>query len=313
VAASQYSFIVPTTDHGTWRRLRHFTATRKFRKNPDPHNDLERKEDQRFVREFPNDPEFLSSVLEVLSHYLERLIVEHKGELKNVRCPTIERQTEAFRISQDSLHRWICESIVVSPDAEVEYPLGVLGGYYTEWYAIHIERKRHVASDVIKAMEASVLSKYLKAAPNRTQVLKGCRVLTADDLRDLRGVILREGEQFISEAELRGASQSDWGPDGSGVGARAGLNWWEARPAPELRSDGASADARADAREDAKSEDLFSIADEDAQILQAELRAERPANVKETPELADAEIDALLDGGFIAQSRDAYSLDDVYG
>jgi hypothetical protein len=113
VSASQYDFIVDTTDHGTWRRLRHYTAKAKFVKNPEPSNPFEKKEDPRFVTEYLDNPEFLSGMLSILTHYYERLLNEYGGELKNVRSPTIEAETDIFRISQDSLFRWIDQYIVI--------------------------------------------------------------------------------------------------------------------------------------------------------------------------------------------------------
>jgi phage/plasmid-associated DNA primase len=239
VAASQYSFIVNTTDHGTWRRLRHYTSKAKFRKNPDPGNPCEKKEDQRFVRQYPADPQFQSAFLSVLVHYYERLQAEHGGELKNVPSPTIDRETEAFRVGQDALHRWISESVVLSPDCAADYPLGVLGGYYTEWYTANIERKRHVAGEIIKEIESSAVGKHLRPAANRTLVLRGCRVLTPGEMT------LRPGEELLVAAERRGGrSPDEWeldaalaggaagGAAGHRDGRRDGRRWWEPRGPP---------------------------------------------------------------------------------
>jgi hypothetical protein len=313
VAASQYSFIVDTTDHGTWRRIRHYTAKTRFRKNPDPTNPLEKKDDQKFVRTYPNDPEFQAEVLSLLVHYLERLYNEYGGELKSVPVPTIERETEEFRVSQDTLHRWLCESIVVSPDCDVEYSLGVLGGYYTEWYSIHIERKRHVATDVIKAMESSALAKFLKPAPNHTQVLRGCRVLTADDLRDLKEIILRPGEEFLSVIENQRVQNVHKSLEAFAdvLQARGGQAWWAARAESP---DAARTAHRPDAREDADSAFENGVFENDDEQI---LRAERPAVVRKRTEAAldDAEIDTLLATGTlpdVARYAAAYTLDDVY-
>jgi len=192
VAASQYSFLINSTDHGTWRRIRHYTSKTKFRKDPDPTNEFERADDQRFVREYPNDPRFLSAMLSVLSHYYERLQKEYGGELKNFNAPTVEAETEIFRVSQDTLHRWICERIVSSPGAE-DVPTSVLGRLYVEWYAARITREgdRHVMSEVIKEIESSAISRFLKPAPNRTMVLQNCRILEEKEVSP------REGETFM--------------------------------------------------------------------------------------------------------------------
>ena len=232
VAASQYSFIVNTTDHGTWRRLRHYTSKTKFRKNPDPNNQFEKLEDQRFVRQYPTDPQFQTAFLSILVHYYERLQNEYGGELKNVRAPTIESESEIFRVGQDALHRWISQSIVLSPDCTSEYSLGVLGGYYTEWYTTNIERKRHVAGEIIKEIESSAIGKYLRPAANRTLVLRNCRVLTSEELS------LRPGEELIVDIESRGGhSLDEWTAVAGGLsGRRDGRRWWEMRilpPTPE--------------------------------------------------------------------------------
>lgn len=231
VVASQYSFIVDTTDHGTWRRLRYYKAKTKFRRHPDPNDPFERQEDQRYARQYVTDPQFRTAMLSVLSHYYERLENEYGGELTAVPCPTIEAETQAFRLEQDSLHRWICESVVVSRDFAQDYPLSVLSSLYSEWYTRNIDRKRHVASDTIVELQMSVLSKYTKLAPNRSTVLRGCRVLTPDAPE------LRDGEELLCEVEQRGKhSAADWSMmkaaaapvSGNGVAAD-GLPWWAAR------------------------------------------------------------------------------------
>jgi len=300
VAASQYSFIVNTTDHGTWRRLRHYTSKAKFRKNPDPNCPFEKKEDQRFVRQYPTDPQFQSAFLSILVHYYERLQVEHGGELKDVRSPTIEKESETFRIGQDALHRWISQSIVLSPDCAAEYALGVLGGYYTEWYSANIERKRHVAGEIIKEIESSAVGKHLRPAANRTLVLRGCRVLTPDEMT------LRPREELLVDAERRGARTFDeWqlevalAANNSGAsGRRDGRRWWEFRVLPPTPEHAAAAPAPPP-----ETDYYF---DDDAAVLNAERR---------TPDavaaLDDLEIVALLETESFV-SRQSFILDDLY-
>ena len=196
VVASQYSFIVNTTDHGTWRRLKHYTSKTKFCANPDPNNPYEKKDNQDFNLKYSSDPNFLSSMLSILSHYYERLQNEYGGELKNVPCPTLDIETEAFRISQDAIHRWICESIVISPFNDTDYDIGTITNNYMDWYKIHIDRKAVITSNTfIKEIMSSAISKYLKPAPNKNVVLKGCRILTGSDIS------LREHEEYISVKE----------------------------------------------------------------------------------------------------------------
>ena len=236
VAASQYSFIVNTTDHGTWRRLRHYTSKARFRRDPDPTNPFEKPDDQRFVREYPSDPQFQSSILSILSHYYERLQNEYRGELKQVRSPTIDGETEHFRVEQDALHRWICQHVVASTpeNGAMDYPLGTLSALYAEWYSKNIERRHHTAGAVIKELESSALCKYLKPGLNGTLILRGCRILTAED------IALRDGEEFLAVAEARGGRTAAEIAAMREQAAADPRPWWAARsvstvarPAPD--------------------------------------------------------------------------------
>jgi hypothetical protein len=192
VVASQYSFIINTTDHGTWRRLKHYTSKTKFCADPDPNNPLEKKDNQNFNLVYSSNPNFLSSMLSILTHYYERLQKEYNGELKRVPCPTLDIETEIFRTGQDAVHRWICENIVKSPDAILEYDLGTLTVNYSDWYKIYIDRKTIITADTFKKeIMSSAISKYLKPTANKSVVLKECRLLTGQDT-------IREGEEYIS-------------------------------------------------------------------------------------------------------------------
>jgi phage/plasmid-associated DNA primase len=193
VAASQYDFIIDTTDHGTWRRIRHYTAKSKFVKNPEASNPFEKKEDHRFVTEYPDNPEFLSGVLSILTHYYEKLQNEYNGELKSIRSPTIEAETDIFRISQDSLFRWIYQNIVVSPNCEETYLISDLAGFYAMWYNKNVSQKDHVMGEVIKELESSALSKYIKKLKTGVCVVKGCRLLNLSESTELT-----EGEKLMS-------------------------------------------------------------------------------------------------------------------
>jgi len=195
VVASQYSFIVNTTDHGTWRRLRHYTSKVKFCANPDPNNKYEKKDNQDFNLKYSADPEFLSSMLSILTHYYERLQNEYNGLLKNVPCPTLDVETEIFRTSQDSIHRWICECVVISPNNSLEYSLDDITKSYTTWYRIRVEKKDITTNTLHKDIRSSAISKYLRPAPNNSTRLKGCRI------SETTIMTLQDGEEYISIKE----------------------------------------------------------------------------------------------------------------
>jgi hypothetical protein len=64
-----------------------------------------------------------------------------------------------------------------------------------DWYKIHTDRKAVITSNTfIKEIMSSAINKYLKPAPNKSVVLKGCRILGSD-------AALREYEEYISIKE----------------------------------------------------------------------------------------------------------------
>jgi phage/plasmid-associated DNA primase len=331
VAASQFSFIIRNTDHGTWRRIAHYTSKTKFRRNPDPTNPFERQDDQRFLRQYSNDPQFLASVLSVLTHYYERLQNEYNGELKNVRSPTIDAETSDYRIGQDTVHRWISESVVLLPETlagirntkqafepaatsaeTLDYPLGVLNGYYNDWYAANVDRRRQDSAGSIKELENSALGKYLRRAPNSALVLRGCRVV-------LPGDSLRPGEEYLCKVEMyNGKTKDEWDREREQISRAAkaatlfddGLPWWAARaPAPSQKPPGAAPDppARPDNVQDIADDfDLVNLVADDINFTHS---GRPPKPVKE--ELTDEDVDRMMSESFVFLEK--YELDDVYG
>jgi phage/plasmid-associated DNA primase len=192
MAGLNYDFLVQTTDHGTWRRIKSYKSRVTFKPDPDPANPFEKKDDQRFVREYPNDPEWQSAMLSVLSHYYERLHAEYGGLIKNVPCATIERETEIYRNSQDTINRFLTERIVISPSRTAGCPLTHLSSAYNEWHRKNIgtSTSNIDASTTMQDFLNSGLAKYLQLSANRTTVLKGCRILTDDNIE------LEEGESY---------------------------------------------------------------------------------------------------------------------
>jgi len=214
-----YPFLVDTTDHGTWRRLRFYMSKVKFCPFPSPDNPYEKQEDQRFVRDYINDPNCQAAFLSILVHYYQRLQREYGGELKRVPCPTLDHGTQTFRNGQDTLHRFITETVATSPGLGIEYPLSTVATRYTEWYGVNIGRRHHVVSEIMTDLENSALQQHIRRAPNKTLVLVGVRLLT-DETRALAA-----GETYFGVDEaappLPAAPAAPGRPD-----------WWASR-APE--------------------------------------------------------------------------------
>lgn len=271
-----YDFAIDTTDHGTWRRLRHYRSKVRFCMNPDPRNPYEKKDDQRFVREYINDGDCQAAFLGILVFFYERLQREYGGELKRVPCPTLERETEVFRNGQDTINRFISEAVVASPDFKVEYPLAVVAGHYVTWYSTNIDRCRHVASEIIQDLENSALQRFIRRAPNKTLVLAGCRILT-DDARSPT-----PGESYLGAEAPAEAPAAKKTPAGAPC-----QDWW------------AGASPAAGPLREANPADEFDI--------DSDFGFDEPYRRKAADPLEGLELDEILDG-----LPERYTLEDVF-
>lgn len=175
---SNFRFEVITTDHGTWRRLRFYEHKVTFCDNPDPGNPYEKKIDRRYIDEYANDPEWLAAWLSILGHYWERLQSEYGGDILRVPCATIDRETADYRKTQDTVHRYVLERIVVSPSAGLEYSLDSLSARYTEWFKRVVnDRGGLTPASATSRIENSILRDYVRRRPNGVAYVAGVRLL----------------------------------------------------------------------------------------------------------------------------------------
>ncbi len=175
IAMSNYPFIIDTTDHGTWRRIYIYRNKVKFCSNPDPQNSWEKKEDRRFIYDYINDPLYKEAMLSIMVHYYAKLCGQYSGDIKNIPVPTIARETEEFRNSQDVLNRFITQMIVKSPGAD---PIGLptLAAKYVEWYSRQMSRGTISISDAEAQFENSRIAASLERKASGTLFLVGYRV-----------------------------------------------------------------------------------------------------------------------------------------
>jgi phage/plasmid-associated DNA primase len=206
-----YDFIVKTKDHGTWRRLRHYTSKVKFDKNPNPDNPFEYKDDPRFIEEYVKDPNIHAATLSILVYFYERLQNEYNGSLKKVDCQTLNRETEIFRNEQDPLNTYITEHVVISPGNATPYSIEEVGGFYLAWRQNNVTRGSMKRNELIEDITNSALQKYIKRFPNKPSIIKGIRILeTPTDP-------LEEGEKYMGFTKVK-ANQNMCDPND---------RWWE--------------------------------------------------------------------------------------
>ncbi|KAL8611537.1 hypothetical protein ACOMHN_067562 [Nucella lapillus] len=166
VAASNYEFLIRTTDHGTWRRIRYYHSRVCFCDNPI--GPWDRKVDARLIG-LIEQPQYRAAFLSILVHFWERLLMQG-GDITKIKSQTIEALTEEYRAKQDSLMRFIRERVVISKGAMVNVDL--LVQKYVQWYshtvAGSIQGVRISADEVAAGVENSALE---------VKILNGARVI----------------------------------------------------------------------------------------------------------------------------------------
>lgn len=190
VALSNFDFIIETTDHGTWRRILYYRNKVKFCKNPNPNNPYEKLVNSKYMDEYTNDPLYKQAMLSILVHYYQKLWRDYGGDIKNVPCPTIERETEEFRNRQDALNRFITQMIVKSPTAD-SIGLPSLAGKYVEWYNRNVKATPLTILDVQSQIENSRIATSLERR------LNGLMFLTGHRLKQFPDEELQEGEEEL--------------------------------------------------------------------------------------------------------------------
>lgn len=181
ILETNYALTIDTNDHGTWRRERYYTMKTKFCKNPKPEHKYEKKDDPTFSVKKTRDPLFLSGMLSILAMYFSILDMEYDGDINNVPCPTIVKETELFRNSQDVINRFITERVVITPDGEHEMSFNDLVDTYCRWYDTNIKEKRHDKLDISLMFKNSKLGKHVIVKINGACCIKGHRVLGPEE------------------------------------------------------------------------------------------------------------------------------------
>jgi hypothetical protein len=184
----------------------------QFRSNPNPDNPFDRKEDPRYLNEYVKDPNCLTAMLSILVYFYERLQTEYGGQLKNIKCETLDRETEIFRNSQDPMNLFITELVVESPEYEEYYLVEEVGNRYHNWLQSRNRGAKMERDELVEEVHNSALQKYIVRRENKPSILKGIRILAN------ASEPLNESEKYIGLTKL----------DISKIKIDDNDNWWQA-------------------------------------------------------------------------------------
>lgn len=181
---------IQTTDHGTWRRIRTYKFKIVFTQNPDLENPNERLLDSKVAEEYATDDRYKEAFLSILVEYYRRLQSEYEGNILNIPCPTIEKETNDYRNNEDVVSAFIDARAIVSLNAKQSMADVVQA--YRNWYTENVGP--NLTSNIQQLNNIMLNSKICKhfKLENKLYVLKGLRILEKDDE-------LTKGERYYSE------------------------------------------------------------------------------------------------------------------
>lgn len=206
ILTTNFALGINTTDHGSWRRFKMYIMKMKLCSNPDPDNPYEKLANPDFTEKKCRDPEFLSAFLSILCMFLSILNMKYGGNITKVPCPTIQKETEEFRNSQDTINKFITERIVITADEKHQTPVPEVVDVYCRWYDTNIRDISHDRMDINLMFRNSRLAKYIDKTQNGVYLIRGHRVLGPEEEKD-------ENEQYMIQINSNNKQKEDNKPN----------------------------------------------------------------------------------------------------
>jgi phage/plasmid-associated DNA primase len=183
IAASNYDFLIPCSDNGTWRRVRYYNFKMKFCENPSTNNIFEKLINKKLITEVVKKKEILEAFLSILIHYYDKFINEYDGDLKNIESKTVIEETLQYRLRQDILNNFIMSHIVISKDNTINVEEFAIK--YREWCLFYhgtSKSNNFNFEEIQSQIENSVLSEFSVFDPILyKKIFRGIRLLNTND------------------------------------------------------------------------------------------------------------------------------------
>lgn len=195
IACSNYDFIIPGNDHGTWRRMYKMHMKIKFvdlnRENITDSR-YQRPTDSTVTSKWSSDPDILSRYLGILVWYHKSLMVNYKGLVKAIPIPHIAYETDKFRRKQDLITDFIKGRLVSGNDSSMS--LTQIVAIYQQW---HISRSPNNKAGLLQCRDRfrnSIIGPLFNT-DRRESILIGHRILATGEEK-------ADGEAFVYDNAL---------------------------------------------------------------------------------------------------------------
>lgn len=202
VMTMNHPLTIDCNDHGTWRRVMMYRGKARFlnKNDPeyDPENPYHKEADPKIQKIYATDPDYLAATLSILTKYYIIFYEKYEGCLFNIPCPTIDRETQQYRNSQDSMNEFITKCAVrTKNDTDIMTAEGI-AMKFRDWYSsVRGEKIRESIKSIAERVQSSILCKFFETSTEHAdQVIKNIRIL--DPTGDFKHV----DEEFIIQSKV---------------------------------------------------------------------------------------------------------------
>lgn len=134
IVTTNHRFVIETTEHAVWRRFISYKFKICFKHEIDPSKPYERKRDPELINKIMKDSRYHSAFLSILVHYRSKLYSQYEGQILKVPHPTIVRETDEYRQSEDIFQRFIMQRVYYYKG--IQHSLDELASNFRSYYKI---------------------------------------------------------------------------------------------------------------------------------------------------------------------------------
>lgn len=161
IVTTNHRFVIETTEHAVWRRFISYKFKICFKHEIDPSKSNERLRDPDLINKIMKDTRYHSAFLSILIHYRSVLYSQYDGQILKVPHPTIIRETEEYRQSEDIFQRYIMQRVYYYKG--VRQSMDDFANHFRNYYRIeNADVYRGKTADLFYIFRNSCIGKYFE-------------------------------------------------------------------------------------------------------------------------------------------------------
>jgi hypothetical protein len=153
--------VIQTNEHAVWRRFLCYKFKIRFVEQIDPNEKYDRLKDPELIKNATTDKRYQEALLAILMHYRRELYANYGGRILQVPKPTIDKETEEYRMKEDIFERFIVKRIICENGTRQE--MDVLIDNFKNWHRGETnENFSMMNDDIIHVFRNSSIEKYIR-------------------------------------------------------------------------------------------------------------------------------------------------------